>query len=187
MCVAARLTPHLAQRLVRHARVQILSALGCVTHIVLHMPCALVSVQLNSTMPLVRCTVSCCRLLRTVSRATSVPGRLLTLLAAERRLGVFQMWSTSCQNVFYSPQSSGTRDPRLTSETTLFLQAPLSLLKTPPRSLATGCYLFCERVVYRHGAMLLILRVRRGYHARRLRPHGRMMTRIEEMKRLNKM
>ena len=30
----------------------------------------------------------------------------------------------------------------------------------------------CERVVYRHGAMLLILRVRMGNIARRFRPHG---------------
>ena len=30
----------------------------------------------------------------------------------------------------------------------------------------------CERVVYRHGAILLILRVRNGFSTRRFRPHG---------------
>ena len=30
----------------------------------------------------------------------------------------------------------------------------------------------CERVVYRHGAILLILRVRRGFSTRWFRPHG---------------
>ena len=36
------------------------------------------------------------------------------------------------------------------------------------RSLCT----LCERVVYRHGPILLILRVRSGFSTRRFRPHG---------------
>ena len=36
----------------------------------------------------------------------------------------------------------------------------------------TRDHILCEKVVYRHGAILLILQVRIGFTARRNRPHG---------------
>ena len=46
---------------------------------------------------------------------------------------------------------------------------------------------FCERVVYRHGAMLLILRVRSGFSTRWFRPHGRWWPRHRSWKVKDKM